>query len=144
MKIDISTVQEISKVFTNNAFLSTQNDLRTEYFRKKAFSEMFDFVQPVCYKLGFNKEKKKCHYQYVPILETIKSLFKDDSIREQYLNPPESKTTYFDFYSGSVYKNNSFFPDEKALKTILFQDAFEIVNPLGAARGKYKILAVYI
>ena len=68
MEIDISTVQEISKVFTNNAFLSTQNDLRTEYFRKKAFSEMFDFVVPVYYELGFNKEKKKCPYQYVPIL----------------------------------------------------------------------------
>jgi hypothetical protein len=41
-------------------------------------------------------------------------------------------------------KNNEFFKFNKhGLQIILHQDSFEVVNPLGAARNKHKLLGVY-
>src|SRR5947199_10115322 len=46
---------------------------------------------------------------------------------------------------GNVYKNNKFFKENPdALRIILYQDAFEIVNPIGAAKKKHKLLAIYM
>ncbi|KYQ53628.1 hypothetical protein ALC60_02135, partial [Trachymyrmex zeteki] len=43
------------------------------------------------------------------------------------------------------FKNNKFCQENPdALQIILYQDAFEIVNPIGAARKKYKLLAIYM
>jgi len=47
-----------------------------------------------------------------------------------------------------VFCSNAFFQNEpNTIKIILYQDAFEIVNPLGSARKKHKkhkLLAVYM
>ena len=40
-----------------------------------------------------------------------------------------------------LFQDDSYPP---ALQLVLYQDAFEIVNPLGFAKKKYKILAVYM
>lgn len=50
-----------------------------------------------------------------------------------------------DIYDGSVFKSNVLFQEsDLTLKLILYQDAFEVVNPLGSARKKHKILGVYL
>lgn len=41
-------------------------------------------------------------------------------------------------------KNEFFQENPNALQLILYQDAFETVNPIGSAKSKYKILAVYL
>ena len=44
-----------------------------------------------------------------------------------------------------MYKGNTFFTSKPdAVKIILYQDAFEVVNPLGSAKRKHKMLAVYM
>ena len=51
---------------------------------------------------------------------------------------------YEDFHSGEVFQKHELFgkhPD--AVPILLYQDGFEIVNPLGSAKNKHKILAVY-
>ncbi|PIK56613.1 hypothetical protein BSL78_06469 [Apostichopus japonicus] len=49
-----------------------------------------------------------------------------------------------DITDGKIFKENTLFgSEENALSVILFQDAFEVVNPLGSAKKKHKILAVY-
>ena len=49
-----------------------------------------------------------------------------------------------DITDRSVFKSNVFFTvNKKALKLVLYQDSFEVVNPLGSAKTKQKILAVY-
>lgn len=43
-----------------------------------------------------------------------------------------------------MFRSNTFFcenPD--CLKLVLYQDAFEVVNPLGSAKKKHKLLAAY-
>ena len=72
---------------------------------------------------------------------------RDSSVKEQFLNPSldaEQENIYSDFPDGSVFKNIELFSQSpNSLKIILYQDAFEVSNPLGAARTKHKILAVY-
>ncbi len=48
-----------------------------------------------------------------------------------------------DVGDGRVSKSNELFvSDRHALQIMLFQDAFEVANPLGSARQKHKVLAV--
>ncbi|XP_027860447.1 uncharacterized protein LOC114136593 [Xiphophorus couchianus] len=45
---------------------------------------------------------------------------------------------------GKVFTSNVLFQEnQKSLKLVLYQDAFEVVNPLGSAKKKHKIFAVY-
>lgn len=46
--------------------------------------------------------------------------------------------------SGSVFKSNDLFREpELRIQLILYQDAFEIVNPLGSAKKTHKMVGVY-
>lgn len=47
-----------------------------------------------------------------------------------------------DFTDGAAFKDNAFFQtNQNALKLILYQDSFEVCNPLGSSKKKHKILA---
>lgn len=50
-----------------------------------------------------------------------------------------------DVWDGSVFKSNELFlqAGDIILKLMLYQDAFEVVNPLGSARKKHKLVGVY-
>lgn len=51
----------------------------------------------------------------------------------------------WDISDGHNFKSNQFFIENPGcLKLILYQDAFEMVNPLGSARKKHKVVAVYV
>lgn len=69
----------------------------------------------------------------------------DNSLAEHISLIPEKGNglIYSDFSDGEVFRSQSF-PPEGHIEYILYQDAFEVVNPLGAARGKFKVLAVYL
>lgn len=48
---------------------------------------------------------------------------------------PRKKDILEDFMDGTIYKNNKFFQENPdALRIILYQDTFEIVNPIGATK----------
>ena len=50
-----------------------------------------------------------------------------------------------DITDGHAFKSYQFFIENPGcLKVILYQDAFEIVNPLGSAKTTHKVLAVYL
>lgn len=49
-----------------------------------------------------------------------------------------------DVCDGSVFQSNPLFSESGlTLKVILYQDTFEVVNPLGSAKKKHKMLGVY-
>lgn len=50
---------------------------------------------------------------------------------------------YSDIKDGNVVKLNPFFK-EGVLQVILFQDAFEVCNPLGSSKGKFKMVGIYM
>ena len=58
--------------------------------------------------------------------------------------PPKDATKITDILDGSLYKSNPFFKENKdALSLLFYSDGVELKNPLGAARGVYKIVQVF-
>ena len=123
--------------------------LQSVYKRREYLKKNMLYVAPVPVKLGNlkNKRGKQKHFYYVPIKESLCSLFSDKSVVEEYihsLNINHNANELQDILDGSVYKNNQFFQSNpRSLQIILYCDAFEVVNPLGSAKSKHKILAVY-
>lgn len=85
-----------------------------------------------------------CHY--IPITETIKRLLTDAKL-VQCCNSKKvfQPNVYEDVCDGAVYKNISRTVGDLAfIELILYQDSFEIVNPLGSAKKVHKMTAVYM
>ncbi len=119
--------------------LSTHHK-RLQYYRKE-----FSLVEPVQITLGHDDKGKAKHFNYVPILESLKAILRNKSVQHQILNPIHAdKNMLCDVVDGHVAKSNELFAsDPHALQIMLFQDAVEVTNPLGSARKKHKVLAVY-
>jgi hypothetical protein len=107
-------------------FHCNQGDLRNNYMRKKFYKEQLHYVEPKPFLLGLENNRKDRYGQYVAVADTIQSLFKDQSVRTQYLNPlKKTPGLLSDIVDGSVFCNNAFFKNEPhAIKIILYQDAF--------------------
>lgn len=55
-----------------------------------------------------------------------------------------SKDILEDIWDGSDVSSNALFDsNDNSLGLILYQDSFEVVNPLGSGRKKHKVLTVY-
>lgn len=122
--------------------------LKTDQKRKTVFKNSFNYVEPVQICLGLNEAGKECFAQYVPIKQTIDSLFHYQSVQEQYKQVHSSigsKDILKDVWDGKNMTENVLFQTESSsLSLILYQDAFEVVNPLGSGKKKHKILPVYL
>jgi len=96
--------------------------------------------------LGFGNNHKQCYYHYIPILKTLEFLLRNSNILHFCLNSYNycNDNILSDIQSGNVVKNNNFFNNSKnALQIILYQDAFEVCNPLGVSKKSLN-LSVYI
>lgn len=147
--ISDSTSQEVLHLLSDNDQIlkahSSSGVLRSPYARKEYFKERFSYVEPVAILLGKNKKNQDATFHYVPIIDTLKALLYDESVVSQCLNPLSTEVGVLrDFVDGIVHKSIPLFDQQSdAVKLLLFQDAFEVVNPLGSAKKKHKILAVY-
>jgi hypothetical protein len=119
-------------------FHCNQGDLCNDHMRKKFYEEQLHYVEPKPFLLGLENYRKDRYGQYVAVADTIQSLFKDQSVRIQYLNPlRKTPGVLSGIMDGSVFCNNAFFKNElHAITILLYQDVFEIVNPLGSAKEK--------
>lgn len=75
-------------------------------------------------------------YMNVPILGTLKSIFKSSDIRECFLQEKHHVTgTYKDINDGIYFQNHPLFSQHKhALQILLYYDDFETANPLGSKK----------
>lgn len=142
---------EVSKHFASeinqsnyiNYFLNSKNNgvLRSNYSRKSVYKKYFNFVEPQKVVLRRDSNHKPCHFHYVPLEQTIRTLLSDSSIQYQIKYPRKhEENLYIDFSDGNLNKT---YNDEDTIKIIMYQDAFEVCNPLGSAKSKHKLLAVY-
>lgn len=134
----------INIVFNNNLLSKAGHILKSDHLRKEYYKKKFVYVAPKMINLGKINGKAR-HFHYVSIIDSIKAAFKDKSLDINMITP-ENKTpdVLKEFYDGRVFKNNPLFRDNlETLKIILYQDAFEIVNPIGASKGKHKMLGIY-
>ncbi|XP_053475799.1 uncharacterized protein LOC128605004 [Ictalurus furcatus] len=82
---------------------------------------------------------------YVPILGTLKSIFKNSPVRESFLQDKQSGIgVNKDINDGSYFQNHALFSQQKhALQILLYYNDFETANPLGSKRGIHKLGCIY-
>jgi hypothetical protein len=121
--------------------------LRTRHTRFKLYKELFKFVAPLAMNLGKNGSNKNRHYHYVPLRDSINALLADPTVLKQYhQNLAQIRTDNLirDIRDGTSHTSHEILgTNTKAIQLIMYQDAFEIVNPLGSGRKKHKILGFY-
>ena len=141
----------VSNVMDDDKFLIAQSELSTDFKREKFIRNNFKFVSPC--EIVLNKDAvktgapKDCIH-YIPIKESFKQLIEDKSLNDVFDNERENSGTeddvLRDFLDGSAYKNNPYFSaNPGAFAAHFYSDAVELTNPLGAAKGKHKIVQVF-
>ena len=146
---DQSNIDKIvQEVLIEDPFLKAQEQLNTEYKRKKVVQSSPNYVHPqeiLLNRADVQKGDKKEVYHYVSILESFKVLLQDSSFKQMLAGAKANgEDKIRDVKDGSHYKNNKYFlENEEAFAAILYSDAVEMSNPLGAATGKYKVVFVY-
>jgi len=124
--------------------LESGGDLCSTAKRASFVKQNFRFVKPQPVYVGKSSRNKNRHCHYVPIRDSLATLLQDASVIQQCVLPQqESGSILRDFTDGSVYKMNTADPGEKYLSLILYQDSFEVANPLGSAKKRHKVLGVY-
>lgn len=135
-------------VFENNPLSAAHHKLRSNHVRKQLYKNRYVYVKPIKIDIPPKSEgKPSTSMYYVPLKKTVVALFSDKSLNVVPSKPTFSdmEGVYKDFVDGSVFKENQFFKDNpNGLQIILYQDAFEVVVPIGPAKKKYKTLAVYM
>ncbi|CAI5685968.1 unnamed protein product [Oreochromis niloticus] len=121
--------------------------MRTAYSRVQCFKDVFKYVEPRKVFLGRDENRMERFAYYVPLLNTLKSMLESSfwqgliSVDPNNVSRPD---VLRDCCDGNVFVSNKFFQENPhCLKLVLYQDAFEVVNPLGSAKKKHKVLAVY-
>ena len=120
-------------------------ELRSSCACELYFTKNFNFVAPLGKYLHTTEVvTETVTFQYIPIFPQHLSLFRDPPVRQQFMHPITCENGYQDFHDGLVFKQNCLFSrSDLALQIILYQDAFEISNPIGSPKKKRKLLAVY-
>ncbi|KAA0701610.1 hypothetical protein E1301_Tti022476 [Triplophysa tibetana] len=117
-----STIQMIVEEF------SGLNDICHQY-TQKMFREILNMY------LGRDENRNQRYAQYIPLKNSLKTMLIDPVVWEQCAKHQHVHSSVFsDICDGSVFKSNDLFKQpEITIQFILYQDAFEIVNPLGDA-----------
>lgn len=119
--------------------------LRSPFTRKIFYKKYFNYVSPICVYLDQAQDKNSSKMYYVPILETVQMLMKNEHFYEQWISSQFHSDTFQGFFDditdGQVFINNAFFKrNPLALRLILYQDAFELCNPLGSSKKSTNLL----
>lgn len=131
----------VREALQNNSAL--QKPFLSEYKRQRFYRNNFNFVEPMKVTLDVINDKEVFCY-YVPLKETIKTLFTNENfVNICFQRQERSDHTFRNVYDGFGYQKSDYFNKENSLHIILYQDSFELCNPLGSARGKYKITGFY-
>lgn len=140
----LSLGQSVYEQSPLHAALCASGPLTTHHRRLQYFKSHFNYVHPVEVTLGYNDSGKRRHYHYVPLLDSLRAMLKKLMHSGDLAEHGRPIHVFRDFTDGHVVRSNEMFAtDPDSLKVMLFQDAFEVANPLGSAKQKHKILAVY-
>ncbi|KAK3916809.1 Transcription factor IIIA, partial [Frankliniella fusca] len=166
--------QIISCSFKNDPFTKHFNtDLRSKHMRKEFYKRTFPFVKPERIDFKKTVKTKTGREQAGPPFrqtrelgpffrktvctieldakrrfrrETVKACFLDKSLNLKLSEAVIREDGILqDVVDGIIFQTNVFFKDNPlSLRIILYQDGVEIVNPLGHAKKKHKVIAVYL
>ncbi|KAL1454668.1 hypothetical protein MTO96_043738 [Rhipicephalus appendiculatus] len=121
------------------------SDIKNKYKREQYVQEHFPFTPPEEQVLD-----SMAKYHYVRLPKLLTALCQIPDIAAHLTTPKcESSTpsTYRHYTDGAVYREHlhHVIPANSTHTILLlfYTDEIEVVNPLGAKRGKHKLLAVY-
>ena len=141
----------VNEVIGEDRLLKAQQELNTEHKRTKFIQTRFKFVAPV--EIVLNKGEvrlgaRKEVVHYVPIKESFKNLLEDTSLNVVLENERDrihqKKGILADILDGAAVRENAFFKSNPgAYAGLFYSDGVELANPLGASRGKHKIVQMF-
>lgn len=143
--IEDAVVKEVAAAVTEtNVFLkhtSAGGSLSTSNRRASFIAKEFSVVEPV----EFITDKHGENIVYIPLLEMLQALLSRDDILSKALSPSSSKLgEYSSYRDGSHFRENAILEEDQfRIALALYIDDFEVANPLGTARKKHKLCAVY-
>lgn len=133
--VDEAIVSElVDKLCHSNplsAAFGPEGQFSSKFRRRKYFKENFSVIEPVEYILD---PEGNCSFQYVPILQTLQQLLKNEDIVNNVLTKHSNISKLASFHDGQYFKLNAFHANEEfRISLILYVDDFEICNPLGTS-----------
>ena len=132
--IDQSVVMDVMTQLSKD--LHTKNSFdrfSTEYSRREYIKDNLAFVPPISKLLSLSSELGEyVTYMYVPLLRTLKALFTDATVKQQFLSVCPQTNLFRDFCDGLKVKNNPMLnSNDQTLKTVWYSDVFEVEKPSG-------------
>jgi hypothetical protein len=137
----INSILEIIECDPLGHCLNTKHGtLRSPQQRQLFYKSHFNYVAPISYDI----DDGRSHFHYVPILDSLKALYNDPKILETLHKSQSPFGVLTDYNDGTIFRDSDFFKNNPAaVQLILYQDSFELCNPLGASKKKHKLLAIY-
>ena len=143
----IQSALNFSKFCTHLIFFDKAYDVvRSPHMIKEHCKAKMDYTEPVHYTLRGSSGNQMGSYSYVPISEVLRKYCSHEDVWNQILseNNDGDEQLLSDYRDGFYFKEHLIFRKHPgALRLHLYEDEFEIVNPLGSKRTKYKLCAFY-
>jgi hypothetical protein len=159
-EFNLSMIQNYFNIYPNNEKLihiiesyfqsstlmnTTATRIKGALLEKAIKNEMF-YVQPE--QIEIEKYGTNHVFHYVPILKTLKAIFRNDDIRREYfksiLTQNENEISIKSFCDTEHFKKNQLFSKcKRAIQIKLFINGFCPVNSLSDCKNEYKMTAVY-
>jgi hypothetical protein len=140
MDLPSSLKTSIVEEMSSNPYLKLSEKFGSYYHVDKHVrsSPVFKYIEPQEIKLPEPEMKK---FSYISVIDTICTIVTDPTFR-----PAEPMDDGFlrDVKDGSAYKENGYFRNNpEAFTLLLYSDALELCNPLGARKGVHKVVNIY-
>lgn len=155
-----TSAEEVLNV-ASDFVLNSLNNLDTDYKRNKLIESNPSYVKPqdVCIGVSWKKSiqnnqivfnKIRPTYSYVPVLDTLKSLFSHEYVKNLYFSYNQrekhecSANVYKDFCCSKMYLTNQLYAEHPdSLQLQFFIDGFETCDPLKSKANKHSQIAIY-
>ena len=121
-----------------------KGELSTRKLRKKYVRENLDYVPPIEIELGYRDGKLR-KFAYIPILSVLRNLLrKGDLLQAVLTDIPPSSDNFRSYFDGRFCKSNSLHQEHSTVLLLgIYQDDFEVANPLGTSRKIHKLCLFY-
>ena len=150
--VNPSLANEISEsVIQRYPFFSltckTGGELATRKLRQKYVKQNLSYVEPVEIELGYREGKLRT-FAYIPILSVLRNILLKRDILHEVIpavnERDEASAKYSGFQDGLFFKSNTLCQSNGTVLLIgLYQDDFEVANPLGTSKKVHKICSFY-
>ena len=144
---DISKWPELQQVLHSSDFFDkAYNVVCSPHMIKEHCKAKMDYTEPVHDTLRGSSGNQIGSYSLVPISEVLRKYCSHEDVWNQILsenNEDKDEQLLSDYRDGFYFKHLIFRKHPGALRLHLNEDEFEIVNPLGSKRTKYKLSAFY-